>query len=154
MVAQFEEPDFVREEREAWNNKSPETEIDIIALSQPPSYGRATRASYLNPDVILQPPRINTDLPPQPRKQSKQTLPLPEFAPILQETEIEGRPKTSRGPSSFGEDEASLRSSEESQAGAPIQQKTRRSRFLEGSLNERSAAVASSWYDHDASEDS
>jgi hypothetical protein len=154
MVAEFEEPDFVREEREAWSNKSPKTEIDIIAPSQPPSYGRATRASYLNPDIILQPPRINADLPPQPRKQSKQTLPLREFAPILQETDIEDRPKTSRGPSSFGEDQASLRSSEDSQAGASLQQKTRRSRFLEGSLNERSAAVASSWYDNDASEDS
>lgn len=154
MVAEVEEPDFVREEREAWSKKSPKIESDIIVPAQPPSYGRATRASntrasYSSTGIILQPPRPSKDLPPQPRKQSKQILPLREFAPTPQETDIEERPKTSRGPASYGEDDVSFRSSEDSQASASTQQKTRRSRFLEGSLNERSAAVASSWFDHD-----
>jgi hypothetical protein len=155
MVAEIEEPDFVKEEREAWSKKSPKPEIDTIAPAQPPSYLRATRASYLKSDISLQTPKADKNLIPQPRKQSKQVLPLRDFTRGPQEADIEDRPKTSRGPDSFGEDDISLRSSEDSQANATTQQKTRRSRFLEGSLNERSGAVASSWYDQDAlSEDS
>lgn len=155
MVAEIEEPDFVREEREAWSKRSPRIETDIVAQSQPPSYGRATRSSRPNPDIVLQPPRVSREPPPQPRKQSKQSLPLREFGPDSKETDLDERPKTSRGPSSFGEGNVSLRTSEDSEESASIPQETRRSRFVEGSLNERSAAVASSWYDHDsASEDS
>ena len=149
MVAEIEEPDFVREEREAWSKKSPRNEVTVDA-PRLPSYGRATRASYPNPDIALQPPRISKELPPQPRKQSLHTLPLREFAPNLQDTDIEERPKTSRGHSSAGNDEKNLRSSENSQKSTATQQETRKSRFLEGSLSERSAAVASSWYDYDS----
>jgi hypothetical protein len=42
-----------------------------------------------------------------------------------------------------------MRSSEDS-ADTATKQATRRSKFVEGSLTERSAAVASSWYDHDS----
>ena len=149
LVAEVEEPDFVREEREAWSKKSPKTEITFDA-PRPPSYGRATRASRPNPDIVLQPPRISKEPPPQPRKHSLHTLPLREFAPSLEETNIEERPKTSRGHSSAGNDEQTLRSSEDSQKNAATRQETRRSRFLEGSLSERSAAVASSWCDYDS----
>jgi hypothetical protein len=157
MTAQIEEPDFVREEREAWSRKSPKVMGDSTSSSirripestlqsQPPSYNRP---SYQNPSIVFQPPRQSSEVPPQPRKQSKQILPLREFAPAPQETNIEERPKTSRGPSSYDEEDVSMRSSEDS-VDTATRQATRRSKFVEGSLTERSAAVASSWYDHDS----
>lgn len=164
MSAEIEEPEFIKEEREAWSRKSPKTE------EPPPSYNRAsrhaktgstlaaldaTRVKTLNPrpQMVLQPPRQSREVPPQPRKQSKQTLPLRQFGPAHQENQIEERPKTSRGPSSYGQDGVGIRS--EDLADTARKQAPRRSRFLEGSLNEKSAVVASSWYEHDSvSEDS
>ena len=155
MAADIEEPDFVKEEREAWSRKSPKDEAEFEPRTKPSSYGRATRSSYPNPEIVLEPPRQSREPPPQPRKQTKQTLPLREFGPAAQDTDIDDRPKTSRGPSSQGQDETQSRRLEDSGDKATTKQAPRRSKFLEGSLTERSHAVASSWYEHDsASEDS
>lgn len=80
----------------------------------------------------------------RPDKDQSQQLPLKPFGPAGSPTNVDERPKTSRGPrestpplsATVPEEDGEIQSS---------QTALRKSKFMEGSMNERSVAVASTW---------
>ena len=143
--------DFSAEEREAWSKKSPGTPANT-------SSGRHLRKSsshsslLVPPEAILYPPTESANPVPQPQKHRSQPPILKNFAAFPTELNDEERPKTSRGPRSRSAEPGPRFTSERGEppmAAAEDENTARRlrhSKFLEGSMNERSVAVASSWY--------
>ena len=132
------EPDFVKEERAAWSKRSPSAGI------------RPTHKLQESPSVpILQPTPHNTGPIPQPRKQAKQKVAFRSFAPLNKEVDTDDRPKTRHGLAlSLQEqsDKANETGAETTSSGSKHRDRElKRSKFLEGSMNERSIAVASTW---------
>lgn len=115
------EPQFITEEREVWSRPSP---LSTRRRPQQP-----TEDAF-----ILQPPEDHSPVP-QPRKHPRELRP---FAPSMQPVDINERPKTSRGSKpnfgSFPTDDQDLQSIN--------------SKFAEGSMNDRSAGISSTWLEH------
>ena len=101
----------------------------------------------------------------QPRKQSRERAPLQTLAPLNTTSDVYERPKTSRGPRKLemleeeneedtteGETEEEDKDGrDEDNNGVPrlsisTQPINRTSKFIEGSMNERSFGIASSWF--------
>ena len=130
-------PDFSAEEREAWSTKSPRTALSSEVFDTPKQ-------------PLFPPPSPRLQPGPQPSKQAKQAS-LRRFEPLQTGTNNDERPKTSRGPQlspswqaptagDRGENElVGQEDNEDSSKGS------RRSKFLEGSMNDRSVGIASSW---------
>jgi hypothetical protein len=120
-----EEPQFLTEEREVWARPSPLSSVKSLTAD----------AFYLQPEEESPIPHS--------RKQHRELRP---FAPISQPADLEDRPKTSRGPKSglatFNSENGSVRLSQEQDF------LTRPSKFAEGSMNDRSAGVSSTWQEH------
>ncbi|KAI1622035.1 hypothetical protein EDD37DRAFT_636882 [Exophiala viscosa] len=116
------EPDFVVEEREAWAKPSP------LRIRKRPS----------NDIYLLQPPEENSPV----RQPSKQKL--KQFGPLPDTVDSDGRPKTRHGSdpsrSSLTLDNLNDNGEEE--------QRKKNSRFAEGSMNNRSTGVSSTWHEH------
>ncbi|OCT52503.1 hypothetical protein CLCR_09853 [Cladophialophora carrionii] len=112
-------PQFITEEREVWGRPSPL---------------RTNKASVEGISLVA---HSVDGSPVDPHK-------LRPFAPSSQSLDVNERPKTRRGPktgtNSFGENTDSQQQEQE--------QSTRPSKFAEGSMNDRSAGVSSSWNDH------
>lgn len=112
------EPQFVKEEREAWSRTSP--------------FRMVREAS--NDVYLLQPPEEESPVL-QPSK------PLRQYAPVSRSTDINERPKTSRGlkddHSGSPTHDQSLKDGEDHLA--------RTSKFAEGSMSQRSAGISSTW---------
>jgi hypothetical protein len=149
-------PDFSVEEQDAWTKQSPGT----TSTSIPPrgghrvSYPLRQQAIKPYPPPVFPPPERLEPFP-QPRKQARQPS-LRQFEPLPMAADLD-RPKTSRGLPTQSPAVAEPRTNKmEQEAEAQHQSNLhgsskidRRSKFLEGSMNDRSVAVASSWY-HDS----
>lgn len=124
------DPDFVIEEREAWNRQTPERQ----AL-------RPVKSYTTQPDRYGEP---HVD----PVQDLSATAPiLKRFEPRADTATSEDRPKTSRGPQDASDE----------MPGAfpqprPMRQArdTRTSKFSEGTMTDRSNGIASSWQEHGA----
>ena len=119
-------PQFITEEREVWGRPSPL---------------RATK-SYNGDAYSLRPQEEQRPV----LQPSKDPRAIRIFGPSAQSVGVDDRPKTSRGPipgqSSFpGENEADAVQEEQMSP-------TRPSKFAEGSMNQRSAGVSSTWNEH------
>jgi hypothetical protein len=151
-------PDFWAEEREAWGQRSPQspqpripfTETDVV----PPT--------RLKLQPVLSPPHSQNHPIPQPRKQSQGQVALRIFEPSDAIPDADERPKTSRGPKLLGmlkEENEEAEVSQDSEDDEPprlstsTNRATRTSKFFEGSMNERSFGIASSWF-HEIQSDS
>jgi len=146
------EPDFIIAEREAWRRpprspyktQRPGHEVSTHVLAHPPSQ-EAT--------IIPQPPEENTEPLPQPQKHQKQIRPLRPLESPHASVNIDERPKTSHGPRpgllvKFPTDQDDYDTDSDSAASAATNQPARRSKFMEGSMNQRSVALASSWHEN------
>ncbi|ETI24531.1 hypothetical protein G647_03900 [Cladophialophora carrionii CBS 160.54] len=113
-------PQFITEEREVWGRPSP----------------LRTNKAFVE-GISLVAHSVDSS-PVDPHK-------LRPFAPSSRSLDVNDRPKTRRGPntgsSSFGENNADRLQQEQEQS-------TRPSKFAEGSMNDRSAGVSSTWNDH------
>ena len=147
-------PDFSAEEREAWSKKSPKP-TSTSTRSRHSDRASSLAGQKPAPQPVLFPPPQRLEPVPQPRKQARQP-PLRQFQPLHAQTDLDERPRTSRGPSSqlaerkqsptiAGKQEAETKQHTFSDG---TSSPNRRSKFLEGSMNARSVNVASSWY-HD-----
>jgi hypothetical protein len=162
-----ETPDFWAEEREAWGQRSPQ-----CPQSPQPCipFAEADATSNTRPKLlpVLSPPRSNTRPIPQPRKQSQGQVPLRIFEPSNTLADPDERPKTSRGPRGLdmlkeeseeaGEGDAGEMREDSEDDGSPrlptsTNRAARTSKFFEGSMNERSFGIASSWF-HEVQSDS
>lgn len=119
----FTVPTFITEEREAWSQTSP--------------FARRTRSLRASDDVYLLEPTSRESPTVQPSKHLRE---LRQFAPLSNSPDFNDRPRTSRGDDpGFGSfaphNDPSLLPDLKSQP----------SRFAEGSMNNRSAGVASTW---------
>jgi hypothetical protein len=145
-------PDFSAEEREAWSKKSPKP---ASTSTRSRHSDRVSSLAGQKPvqHVLFPPQRLEPV--PQPRKQARQSSSR-QFQPLHTQTDLDERPKTSRGPPSplverkqaptiTGKYEAETK---QHAFGDGTSSPKRRSKFLEGSMNTRSVGVASSWY-HD-----
>lgn len=143
-------PDFRADEWEAWGQKSPKllqprrnsAESNVISLSRPQQEPGV-------PPLSSQPhPKL------QPRPQVRN------FKPLCTITDVDERPKTSRGPpllevseervekskeGELKEDEVRGEEDETPKDSPSTHQTSRTSKFIEGSMNERSFGIASSW---------
>ncbi|KAF7503785.1 hypothetical protein GJ744_003277 [Endocarpon pusillum] len=155
-------PNFLAEEREAWGRRSPEApqlqvpfnEAGTIFPSRP----------KLQPFPSPPPPRNPARPMLQPRKQSRERAPLQIFAPLDTTSDVNERPKTSRGPQKLEmleeeneedttegdtEDEHKHDMDEDNndvpRLSISTKPTSRTSKFIEGSMNERSSGIASSW---------
>ncbi|KIX09704.1 uncharacterized protein Z518_00785 [Rhinocladiella mackenziei CBS 650.93] len=118
------ESPFTLEEREAWNRPSPVR----------------TRKGISEDVFILQPPQEDSPIP-QPSKPMRE---LQSFAPCTGHTDINERPKTSRGLNPG----QSSRPTSRDHTHEGRDQNPRNSKFAEGSMNERSAGISSTWLEH------
>ncbi|KAK4939026.1 hypothetical protein LTR10_020600 [Elasticomyces elasticus] len=116
------EPDFVVEEREAWAKPSP------LRIRKRPS----------NDVFLLQPPEEDSPVR-QPRKQI-----LKQFGPLADSTDGGERPKTRHGPDLS---RSSLTLDNLNDNGEEARTK-KNSKFAEGSMNNRSTGVSSTWHEH------
>jgi hypothetical protein len=148
-------PDFSAEEREAWSKKSP----GLTSTSTRSRHGHRTSSpprqqTVLQHQPLLFPPPERLEPILQPRKQARQPSSR-QFEALQTEADLE-RPKTSRGPppqspertqhpANAREQEAEMK---QQSYGDARSRPNRPSKFLEGSMNDRSVGVASSWY-HD-----
>ena len=128
------EPDFVAEERAAWTTeRSGKKEIE-----------QETTAAHKLPDRLGR--DIETLELEQGEDHRQQHAPtLRPFGPVAERLDPDDRPKTSRGRSP---DTDSLACAFPQEARGDAQE-MRRSKFLEGSMSERSVGVASTWIQHD-----
>lgn len=117
-----EEPDFVAEERAAWNRRTPERE----------SRHKVGRASQNAQEEVLSLRESSHDLPKSPTKV---------FAPLTTSTDSNERPKTRRGLSDAS-DSAPV---EAPQQATNNHRDKRRSKFSEGTMTDRSSGIASTW---------
>ena len=121
------------EERAAWNTERPDkpgVDQDIIAAPDRDSLDTADIE-----DLKLEQERVHLD---------QHAPTLKHFGPTSDSGDASDRPKTSRGPSSLTE---SLPGAfpQDTRVNAQV---IRRSKFLEGSMSQRSVAVASTWMEH------
>jgi hypothetical protein len=149
-------PDFWAEEREAWGRKSPKS---------PGRHRAITKSSVVSPpqakhNPVLSPPSSQTRPIPQPRKQARARAPLRAFEPLHTIVDTNERPKTSRGPVKLEileeeneerkkeaeQDEAKENDEETAGLSTSTSHTGRPSKFIEGSMNERSFSIASSWF--------
>lgn len=158
--ASQETPDFWADEQKAWGQRSPKS-----PSSRQPSFEIRVGASLIDSQTpILSPPSSQTHPILQPSKQSRVRAPLRAFEPLHTITDVDERPRTSRGRSKVGLEEERLEdisakgieegeenndSPKPSLPSISTEQVGRASRFTEGSMNDRSCGTASSWY-HDA----
>jgi hypothetical protein len=130
------EPDFVAEERAAWNRDPPTDRAQDVDHA----------ASWANNHSTL---RRHPDFVPELEKDAddgiQSATPLQPFAPMSHSVDENERPKTSRGPGSAIDTFPGAFPQEEATSNEQI---SRRSRFLEGSMTDRSVAVASTWSKH------
>ncbi len=151
-------PDFLAEEREAWGQRSPESSH----LQMP--FPEGATASPSRPKLQPFPPRNSIRVALQPRKQPQERAPLQSFAPLHTITDVDERPKTSRGPRKLEileEENEDPREGQSDQGNehdedgveddvlrfsVGTQTNNRTSKFIEGSMNERSSGIASSWF--------
>lgn len=154
-------PDFSIEERKAWGSASPEigrtsTDSHLLFLPQP--------QPQLTP--VLPPPYTQTHSLLQPRKQERPRVPLRTFAPLNTIIDVDERPKTSRGDRALGApaeneepDENNKRKDEQEDTddspkpSASVNHNGRSSKFVEGSMTQRSFGIASSWFRDGRTED-
>lgn len=123
------EPDFVAEERAAWTRGLPHEQFKHDS-AQIPVGGSIHRGNFpfleLEDDQVEQPAST-----------------LKPFGQASGPIDVDDRPKTSRGPGS--ESETTLPGIFSQDSAQPNYQGLRRSKFLEGSMTDRSVAVASTW---------
>lgn len=147
------EPDFVIEERAAWSRKSPKTQENIRSHSGK-KQDKVIPANIPPFNVpVLEPPSQRNGPLPQPRKQNKQNMVLRPFEPLRIKGDPDERPKTSHGPKPgmSGWPSDFLQGVQESsppKSGRSSRRDSKKSKFLEGSMNERSVAIASTWCGH------
>ncbi len=121
-VSRDGQPAFIAEEREAWARPSP------LRIRKRPST-----------DVyFLQPPEEDSPV----RQPSKDTRGLQPFAPFSDAVDENERPKTSRGP------DPNRPSFDNYNSNGDQALVTRNSKFAEGSMNNRSAGISSTWHKH------
>ena len=148
-------PDFSAEEREAWSKKPPKpTSTSTRSRHDKRASSPPQRQAVQQRQHLLFPPPEYLKPVPQPRKHARQPS-LRQFEPLQPEVDLD-RPKTSRGLPAQSP-ERTEPSNGTSYQGAEITKQvnsdarsssTHPSKFLEGSMNDRSVGVASSWY-HD-----
>ena len=147
-------PDFSAEEREAWSKKSPKP-VSTSTRSRHSDRASSLAGQKPAPQPVLFPPPQRLEPVPQPQKQARQPSSR-QFQPLHAQTDIDERPKTSRGlssqlaerkqtPTIAGKQEAETKQHDFSDG---TSSPNRKSKFLEGSMNAHSVSVASSWY-HD-----
>ncbi|RVX66224.1 hypothetical protein B0A52_10151 [Exophiala mesophila] len=116
-------PTFITEEREAWSRTSP--------------FARRTRSLRASDDVFLLEPPSRESPSIQPSKHLRE---LRQFAPLSNSPDFSDRPRTSRGDDpGFGS------FASHNDPSLLLDLKSQASRFAEGSMNNRSAGVASTW---------
>ncbi|ERF76647.1 hypothetical protein EPUS_04467 [Endocarpon pusillum Z07020] len=155
-------PNFLAEEREAWGRRSPEAP----PLQVPFNDAGTIFPSRPKLQPFPSPPPRNPARPMlQPRKQSRERAPRQIFAPLNTTSDVNERPKTSRGPRKLEmleeeneedttegetEDEHKHDVDEDNNDVPRLSTSTkptsRTSKFIEGSMNERSSGIASSWF--------
>ncbi|KAK5462769.1 hypothetical protein LTS15_002481 [Exophiala xenobiotica] len=121
-VSRDGQPAFIAEEREAWARPSP------LRIRKRPS----------NDVYFLQPPEEESPA----RQPCKDTRELQPFAPSPDGVDENERPKTSRGP------DPNRPSFDNYNSNGDQALTTRNSRFAEGSMNNRSAGISSTWNKH------
>ena len=128
------EPDFAAEERAAWNRDREDSAQDLHGSSAETDQGLNLRDDSPSSHVG-QYEDTSVETPPA----------LKTFRPASESVDIHERPRTSRGPGSVVDAlQGSSTRAEEQTASHAI----RRSKFLEGSMSDRSVGIASSWHDH------
>jgi hypothetical protein len=152
-----ETPNFLDEEREAWSQKSPKSS---------PSRRTAITSGVLSPtrpkqEHVLSPPRSQTRPTLQPQKKIRERVLLRSFEPLQTITDVDERPKTARGQPKLEileeaqEDDNGGEAKEDAEnddddktptASTSSNMPGRSSKFMEGSMTERSSGVASSWF--------
>ena len=125
------EPDFLAEERAAWNRDRPHKIQD-------------QRGSFaFQEDGNLRQGNSSTHNLHSEEDESLQRVPtLRPFGPGAEPGNPDERPKTSRGPNSTTDSISGAYPAEETRSNAHA---SRRSKFLEGSMTERSVGTASTW---------
>ncbi len=160
--AGHETPDFWADEREAWGQRSPKSPQSLLTSTESNVFSPARPKR----EPILSPTRKQTRPIPQPRKQTRARAPFRTFEPLHTITDTEERPKTSRGPLKLEvleeeneedkEGQTQHDGEEDEMEEAPrLSTSTnpgRSSKFIEGSMNERSFGIASSWFQEDPSD--
>ena len=136
-------PDFSIEEREAWGSRSPD-----YCRQSPESHVQSPSRPKLKP--VLPPPYKQTHGLPQPRKQMRARVPLRTFEPLQTIADVDERPKTSRGNPILeilqdDEQEDERDGDDPTRPSGSAVHNCRTSKFIEGSMNERSFGIASSW---------
>ena len=148
-------PDFSAEEREAWSKKSPKpTSTSTRSRHDKRASSPPHRQAVQQRQHLLFPPPECLEPVPQPRKHARQPS-LRQFEPLQPEADLD-RPKTSRGLPAQSPERTEPSNGTRYQGAETKKQEnsdarltsTRPSKFLEGSMNDRSVGVASSWY-HD-----
>lgn len=120
------DPDFVVKERAAWNAESSDKTGHDAAEED--DRGHSSRPADADPGP---PPRL-----------SKDSAPLMHFGPSSTSGDIHYRPRTRRGPRQATN---SMPGSFPESASQHATRAARRSKFNEGSMNDRSTAVSSTW---------
>lgn len=161
--ASDERPNFWAEEREAWGQRSPKSPLS----PRPPAASDIASPPLSKQPPVLSPRRSQNHPIPQPRKQLRHRASLRTFEPLHTIADVDERPKTSRGPSQL---EAAAEEKDENKAQEPMEEKEeqeigeaprpptstnqggRASKFIEGSMNERSFGIASSWFQDESTE--
>ena len=124
------DPDFVIEEREAWNRQTPERQ----ALRPVKSYTTQTDKYDASHGDSLRDPSMTAPT-------------LRSFEPSADAATSEDRPKTSRGPQDASND---IPGAFPQPRPARHDRNTRSSKFSEGTMTNRSNGIASSWSEHGA----
>lgn len=132
------DPDFVVEERAAWNaeSDSPRKRGDTLEVDH--------LAEQDNDTCTLgaADPALSSPLP-----HSQHDAPLMQFGPSSTSSEIHDRPKTSRGSRQSVDSMLGV-FPENSSRNTASARAMHKSKFNEGSMNERSTAVSSTWDDY------
>ena len=152
-------PNFSIEERKAWGSGSPEscrksTDSHVSSLSRPQLTS------------VLPPPHIQTHGLLQARRQERGRVPLRTFQPLNTIIDVDERPKTSRGEQILeisegneGPEEKDKQEDKKEDKDDSTRPSTstyhngRMSKFVEGSMNERSFGIASSWFQDGPTDD-
>lgn len=159
-------PNFLAEEREAWGRRSPEAPQLQVPFTEAGTICPSRPKFQLFPSPP--PPPRNPARPMlQPRKQSRARAraPLQIFAPSNTTSDVNERPKTARGPRKLemleeeNEEDSTAEDTEEehkpdmdednnhvTRLSTSTKPTSRASKFIEGSMNERSSGIASSWF--------